>query len=74
MSDEVKSVRHEHTFDKDTTDVEEIYKTSFFLSEKVSRRLRKLGLKGKTLTVKIRFDNFKTVIRAGAPCRENYFF
>ena len=35
-----------------------------YLSEKVSRRLRKKGLQGKTITLKIRFSDFKTYTRA----------
>ncbi len=63
-SDEAKSVSHEHTFDTDTSDRELIHSTLLFLSEKVSRRLRKLGLKGKTLTLKIRLEGFKTCTKA----------
>ena len=62
--DSIKSVSHEHTFDKDVSDQDKIDAILSLLSEKVSRRLRKYGLKGKTLTVKIRLSNFKTVTRA----------
>lgn len=64
VNDEVKSVSHEHTFDKDISDKEEIYKTLLDLSERVSRRLRKSDLKGKTLTLKIRMQGFNTYTRA----------
>lgn len=57
---EAKSVSHEHTFEKDTSDREEIKRVFLFLSELVSRRLRKHGLKGKTLTLKVRLKGFKT--------------
>ncbi len=61
---EIKSVSHEHTFEVDTQDQEAIYEVLLHLSEKVSRRLRKNDLKGKTLTVKIRLKGFKTYTRA----------
>lgn len=72
-SDETKSVSHEHTFEADTSDRELIHSTLLFLSEKVSRRLRKLGLKGKTLTLKIRLEGFKTYTKAFTyPERTNF--
>lgn len=63
-NDEIKSVSHEHTFDQDINDRRKIESVLSSLSEKVSRRLRKYELKGKTVTVKIRLSNFKTVTRA----------
>lgn len=62
--DSIKSVGHEHTFDIDTNDVKEIEKVLLSLSEQVSRRLRQDGLKGRTLTVKIRLEGFQTFTRA----------
>lgn len=66
LNDEVKSISHEHTFEKDTKDQEKIHSALLYLSEKVSRRLRKEELKGRTLTVKIRLKGFKTYTRAHA--------
>lgn len=62
--EEVKSVSNEHTFERDTNDLEKIYEILLFLSEKVSRRLRKEQLKGKTVTLKIRLEGFHTFTRA----------
>lgn len=62
--EEAKSVSHEHTFDVDCADPEVIYKVMLVLSEKVSRRLRKSDLAGKTLSLKIRLKGFKTYSRA----------
>jgi DNA polymerase-4 len=74
VDEEVKSVSHEHTFDVDTANLKEIYSTLSYLSEKVSRRLRKHDLKGKTLTLKVRLSDFKTVTRAHSfPQRLNFF-
>ena len=62
--EEIKSVSHEHTFEVDTADLKRIERVFLVLSEKVSRRLRKYELKGKTITVKIRLKGFKTYTRA----------
>jgi nucleotidyltransferase/DNA polymerase involved in DNA repair len=55
-----KSVGHEHTFWDDTNDLEEIRAELLLLSQKVGRRLRKNGFRGRTVTVKLRYDNFQT--------------
>ncbi|MCC6759272.1 MAG: DNA polymerase IV [Candidatus Omnitrophica bacterium] len=61
----IKSVSHEHTFNVDTSNPEEILAMVLDLSEHVSRRLRrKDNLKGKTITVKIRLQGFETYTRA----------
>ena len=60
----VKSVSNEHTFDQDTQDLAGLDDVLLYLSEKVSRRLRKNDLKGKTVTVKIRLKGFETYTRA----------
>ncbi len=62
--DEVKSVSNEHTFDTDTRNLDEIYDKLLFLSQKVARRLRRHGLKGKTIGIKIRTADFRTITRA----------
>ena len=64
VDDEIKSVSNEHTFEEDTADQEEILDKLLSLSEKVSRRLRKNELKGKTVTLKIRLRGFQTFSRA----------
>lgn len=63
-SNNVKSVSHEHTFEQDTDDKTEIMDKMLLLCERVSRRLRRHDLKGKTITVKLRLSNFKTFSRA----------
>ena len=62
--DTVKSVSNEHTFDQDETRTKRTLDILMYLSEKVSRRLRKKGLQGKTVTLKIRFADFRTYTRA----------
>jgi len=63
-NERVKSIGNERTYTKDETDIRKIENTLMFLSEKVSRRLRKSGFKGRTITLKIRFSDFKTYTRA----------
>ncbi len=73
-NEDIKSVSHEHTFDQDTNEVKELHKTISSLSQKVSRRLRKYGLKGKTIVLKIRTKSFHTVTRAQTlDLRTNHF-
>ena len=61
---EIKSVSHEYTFERDTQDRRVLEEMLLSLSEQVSRRLRKAGLKGKTLTLKVRLHGFRTFNRS----------
>lgn len=61
---DAKSVSNEYTFEQDTDNQEILDKTLLILSEKTSRHLRKSGLKGKTVTLKIRLQGFSTFTRA----------
>lgn len=61
-----KSIGHEHTFDVDTADRETIERTLLGLAEGVSGRLRAVGLRARTVTVKIRDSSFRTVTRQRA--------
>lgn len=61
---EAKSISNELTFSQDTADSEKISSALTGLCEKVSRRLRLSGIKGKTITLKIRFSDFSTYTRA----------
>ncbi|MFA6584648.1 MAG: DNA polymerase IV, partial [Elusimicrobiaceae bacterium] len=60
----VKSVSNEHTFTEDTSDTDKIRATLSFLAERVSARMRRKQLKGVTVGLKIRFDDFTTLTRA----------
>jgi DNA polymerase IV len=61
---EALSISNEHTFAEDTSDMTAIMDRLMSLSEKVSRRLRKNHVKGKTISLKIRFSDFKTFTRS----------
>ena len=74
IDDDVKSVSNEHTFDVDTGDKNEIYNILSVLSEKVSYRLRRQKLKGKTLTLKVRLKGFKTYTRSHTFVEKVNFF
>ncbi len=59
----VKSVSNETTFGEDTSDLQLLHKTLLRLSEKVAARLRKKQFLGKTVTLKIRLEDFSTYTR-----------
>ncbi len=60
----IKSIGRETTFSVDVTDTDALETTLLELAVDVGRRLRKEGLKGKTVTLKLRYDDFKTVSRS----------
>ena len=57
---EAKSIGHEHTFDRDTLDRAHVESTLLRLAEGVGRRLRAHGLRGRTVTLKLRVAPFET--------------
>jgi DNA polymerase-4 len=68
---EAKSLSQEVTFARDIKDPEQLRKTLRQLSEQVGRSLRKAGLKGRTIKLKLRWHDFTTLTRQvtlTAPC------
>jgi len=61
---EAKSIGHETTFLEDTKDPELVRNTLLKLAEAVAVRLRKHGVRGKTVTLKFRDADFVTETRA----------
>jgi DNA polymerase-4 len=59
-----KSISHEHTFNTDTKDVDQLEATLTHLAEKIARRLREHGLHARTLQLKLRYSDFSTITRA----------
>ena len=57
---EIKSVGREYTFQKDTRDKELIFKTLRELIEETVESLKAEKLSGKTITVKVRYQDFET--------------
>lgn len=60
---DVKSVSNEHTFEHDINETDQIRKMLLYLSEKVGFRLREKKLNGKTIHLKLRYDDFSTITR-----------
>jgi DNA polymerase-4 len=60
---ERKQVSAETTFERDTTDREFLESQLLRLSEQVGARLRRKGLAGTTVTLKVRFSDFRTITR-----------
>ncbi|MEW4487768.1 DNA polymerase IV [Thalassoglobus sp. JC818] len=61
---QAKSISHERTFVEDLSDFELIECWALELTDQVSRRLRRNKLRGKTVSLKIRFSDFRTVTRS----------
>jgi DNA polymerase IV len=57
-SEDQKSLSKENTFNKDTNDRKFLISELYSLLEKACMRLRKYKLLGKTLTVKVKYDDF----------------
>jgi len=60
---QAKSIGNEITYPEDTGSENKIRKTLFELSEQVGRRLRDENLRAKTITLKVRFNDFRTITR-----------
>src|SRR3972149_943377 len=61
---EVKSIGHEDTYDEDIRDREAIGKEPLSPSHRVAWRLRRKGFRGRTVTLKVKYNNFTQVTRA----------
>ena len=63
FQEEPKSISHETTFDRDTSDLEELERTLSYLSQLVAGRLRDHQLFARTVGLKLRFAPFHTLTR-----------
>jgi DNA polymerase-4 len=61
---QAKSISHETTFAEDLTDQDQLEAWLLHLTEQVAWRLRKHQLKGKTVNLKLRHHDFKTITRS----------
>jgi DNA polymerase-4 len=61
---EEKSVGHEVTFEYDVTDPATIRRELLRMSDQVAVRLRKAGMVGRTVVLKLRFGDFTTITRS----------
>ncbi len=58
--EEIKSVGREFTFEEDTSDLSAVLETLDALSQEVHREIEGSNLYFKTVTVKVRYENFET--------------
>jgi DNA polymerase-4 len=61
---ETKSVGHEFTFETDLVEPGRIRRELLELASMVAKRLRRYGLQGKTVTLKVKYHDFRQVTRA----------
>ena len=61
---EEKSIGHETTFETDRTDPAELHRVILQLADAVGQRLRRAGVMGRTVSIKLRFEDFTTITRS----------
>jgi DNA polymerase IV len=61
---DAKSISHEHTYNDDTANQDQLESTLMRLSEMVGRRLREAGFYARTIQLKLRYKDFTTITRA----------
>jgi DNA polymerase IV (archaeal DinB-like DNA polymerase) len=61
---EVKSISHESTFEEDTADPTAVLETLDVMSEEVAKEAKEQHLFFKTVTIKVRYENFETHTRS----------
>ena len=63
---QAKSIGHERTFSRDIHHLDSARKEIRALSGKVARRMRKKGVQGKTVTLKVKYSDFSQITRSVA--------
>ena len=66
---DAKTISHESTFARDIYDLGALSAWTLELSDQVARRMRRYGIVGRTVNVKIRFNDFQTLTRANSFCQ-----
>jgi DNA polymerase-4 len=61
---ELKSIGHEDTFEKDLWQCDLMHEVLLDLAERVSTRLRRNGVMGTTITLKVKYADFSAVTRS----------
>ena len=61
---DVKSIGHEDTYSKDILYLEPAKRELLSLANRVARRMRRKGLEGKTITLKVKYSDFKRITRS----------
>jgi DNA polymerase IV len=60
----LKSIGHEETFSADRHEVDELRRDVVRMADAVAWRLRRGGFAGRTVTLKVRFSDFRTITRS----------
>jgi len=68
---EAKSISHETTFEFNLNQREDLIPHLLHLTEMVTARLRHAGIKGRTVSIKVRYADFKTITRAFTLSKES---
>jgi DNA polymerase-4 len=63
---EAKSISNETTFAADIDDMEILESWLMELTEQVARRLRRSGMRARTVQIKVRYDDFETFTRSNS--------
>lgn len=61
---EAKSIGHEETFDKDILDPDQARQEILSLADRVARRMRRAGVSGRTVSLKVKYADFTQITRA----------
>lgn len=62
--DDMKSISNELTFSKDMTNLDDMNKKLLIISESVGYRLRKKQVKGRTISIKVKYSDFHVITRS----------
>jgi DNA polymerase-4 len=63
-SKEVKSIGNENTFSRDLVSIEDIKREILLICDLIGFRLRKNLLKGRTISIKVKYNDFKVITRS----------
>jgi DNA polymerase-4 len=61
---DIKSIGHEDTYSRDILEFEPAKRELLSLANRVARRMRRKGLEGRTITLKVKYSDFKLVTRS----------
>jgi DNA polymerase-4 len=61
---DVKSIGHEDTYSEDIYDLDLAKRELLSLDKRVARRMRRKGFEGKTITLKVKYNDFSQITRS----------
>jgi DNA polymerase-4 len=59
-----KSIGHEETYARDFHELDGLRREAVRMADAVAHRLRRAGMEGRTVTIKVRFHDFRTITRS----------